>query len=93
LRGRPDGIFVAPFEQGQIGPELFRKACEFNLEGLVSKHAERAYSGQTPHRWRRWGFARSRQCGILDKRREVAAMVRFQGLERTTSRAGPDFAL
>jgi hypothetical protein len=20
LRGRPDGIFVAPFEQGEIGP-------------------------------------------------------------------------
>jgi hypothetical protein len=27
LRGRPDGIFVVPFEQGEIGPELFRAAC------------------------------------------------------------------
>ena len=27
---RPDGIFVAPFEQGEIGPDLFRKACEFD---------------------------------------------------------------
>jgi ATP-dependent DNA ligase len=27
LRGRPDGIFVAPFEQGEIGPDLFRAAC------------------------------------------------------------------
>src|SRR5262252_9486301 len=26
-RGRPDRIFVAPFEQGEIGPDLFRAAC------------------------------------------------------------------
>ena len=29
LARRPEGIFVAPFEQGEIGPDLFRKACEF----------------------------------------------------------------
>src|ERR1700756_3898921 len=28
---RPDGIFVAPFEQGEIGPELFRAACGMDL--------------------------------------------------------------
>jgi ATP-dependent DNA ligase len=27
LRGRPDGIFVNPFEAGAIGPDLFRVAC------------------------------------------------------------------
>lgn len=43
LARRPDGIFVAPFEQGEIGPELFRAACNMNLEGLISKHRERAY--------------------------------------------------
>jgi len=26
---RPDGIFLSEFEQGEIGPDLFRKACEF----------------------------------------------------------------
>jgi bifunctional non-homologous end joining protein LigD len=31
LRGRPDGIFVAPFEQGEIGPDLFRAACRMAL--------------------------------------------------------------
>jgi bifunctional non-homologous end joining protein LigD len=43
LRGRSDGIFVAPFEQGEIGPDLFRAACNMHLEGLVSKHRERSY--------------------------------------------------
>jgi hypothetical protein len=41
LARRPDGIFVSDFGQGEIGPELFRKACEFGLEGLVSKHRDR----------------------------------------------------
>ena len=36
LARRPDGIFVSDFEQGEIGPDLFRKACEFGFEGLVS---------------------------------------------------------
>jgi hypothetical protein len=29
---RPDGIFVAPFEEGKIGPDLFRAACEFGRD-------------------------------------------------------------
>jgi bifunctional non-homologous end joining protein LigD len=45
LRRRPDGIFVAPFEVGEIGPDLFRAACGMGLEGLVSKHRDRAYRG------------------------------------------------
>jgi len=39
LARRPDGIFVAPFEQSEIGPDLFRAACGMGLEGLVSKRA------------------------------------------------------
>jgi bifunctional non-homologous end joining protein LigD len=50
LRGRPEGIFINPFEQGEIGPDLFLKACEFGLEGLVSKHRDRPYqSGRSKH--------------------------------------------
>ena len=45
LVGRPDGIFLSPFEQGEIGPDLFRKACEFGAGGLVSKHRDRPYQG------------------------------------------------
>jgi bifunctional non-homologous end joining protein LigD len=51
LRGRPDGIFVAPFEQGEIGSKLFRKACEFNLEGLVSKHLQSPYRAGVSADW------------------------------------------
>lgn len=47
LHGRPEGIFVAPFEKGEIGPDLFRKACEMGLEGLVSKHRQRRYRPRT----------------------------------------------
>jgi ATP-dependent DNA ligase len=45
LARRPDGILLSDFEQGEIGPDLFRKACEFGLEDLVSKHRDRPYRG------------------------------------------------
>src|SRR5258705_11622380 len=37
LARRVNGIFLADFEQGEIGPDLFRHACLMGLEGLVSK--------------------------------------------------------
>jgi hypothetical protein len=43
LARRPDGIFVAPFEQGEIGPDLFRAPCDMGLGGMVSKRADRPY--------------------------------------------------
>jgi bifunctional non-homologous end joining protein LigD len=50
LARRPDGIFVSDFEQGEIGPDLFRKACEFGFEGLVSKRRDRPYQvGRSKH--------------------------------------------
>jgi ATP-dependent DNA ligase len=39
LARRPEGIFISPFEQGEIGPDLFRKACEFGLEGWFQSTA------------------------------------------------------
>ena len=49
LARRPEGIFVSDFEEGEIGPDLFRKACEFGIKGLVSKHRDRAYRpGRSP---------------------------------------------
>jgi hypothetical protein len=35
LARRPDGIFVSDFEQGEIGPDLFRKACECALSSTA----------------------------------------------------------
>jgi ATP-dependent DNA ligase len=43
LRRRPQGIFVATFDRGEIGPQLFEAACRMGLEGLVSKRTDRAY--------------------------------------------------
>jgi len=40
LARRPEGLFVNPFERGEIGPDLFRAACDMGLEGLVSKHRD-----------------------------------------------------
>ena len=47
LARRVDGIFLPDFEQGAIGPDLFRHACLMGLEGLVSKHRERRYRQRT----------------------------------------------
>ena len=58
LARRVDGIHLAPFEQGEIGPDLFRHACLMGLEGLVSKHRESAYRGG---RFRHWIKVKNRQ--------------------------------
>jgi hypothetical protein len=68
LARRPDGIFLSDFEQGEIGPALFRKACEFGLEGLVSKRGDRPYRGvarRTGSRSRTGGIKRSIGCRRL----------------------------
>jgi hypothetical protein len=50
LARRADGIFLAPFEQGAIGPALFSAACKLGLEGLVSKRRDSAYrAGRSSH--------------------------------------------
>ena len=51
LRSRPEGIFINPFEQGEIGPDLFRAACRMGLEGLVSKHRDRPYQAGRSKHW------------------------------------------
>ena len=47
---RPEGIFVNPFERGEIRPDLFRAAYQFGLDGLVSKHRDRPdQAGRSKH--------------------------------------------
>jgi bifunctional non-homologous end joining protein LigD len=53
LARRVDGIHLAPFEQGEIGPDLFRHACLMGLEGLVSKHRERTYGAGRCTHWQK----------------------------------------
>ena len=48
LARRVDGIFLSDFEQGEIGPDLFRHACLMGLEGLVSKHRESPIAAAGP---------------------------------------------
>ena len=49
LARQPEGIFVSDLEQGEIGADLFRAACNFGLEGLVSKRRDRPYrAGRSP---------------------------------------------
>jgi bifunctional non-homologous end joining protein LigD len=67
LRGRPDGIFINPFEIGAIGPDLFRAACGMGLEGLVSKRSDRPYrGGRSPD----WIKVKNRQHHAFDRVKE-----------------------
>src|SRR6478752_3486528 len=58
LARRVDGIFLSDFEQGEIGPDLFRHACLMGLEGLVSKHRDSLYRAG---RFRHWIKVKNRQ--------------------------------
>jgi bifunctional non-homologous end joining protein LigD len=51
LARRVDGNFLSDFEQGEIGPDLFRHACLLGLEGLVSKPADSRYKSGTSREW------------------------------------------
>jgi bifunctional non-homologous end joining protein LigD len=51
LARRLDGIHVAPFEQGEIGPDLFAAVGRMGPEGLVSKHRDSTYRCGRFDRW------------------------------------------
>ncbi|WP_396604989.1 RNA ligase family protein [Bradyrhizobium sp. YCK136] len=51
LARRPEGVFVNPFERGELGPDLFRAACKLGLEGLVSKRRDRPYQAGRSKYW------------------------------------------
>jgi len=39
------------FERGEIGPNLFRAACQMGLEGLVSERRDRPYQAGRSKHW------------------------------------------
>ena len=88
LARRPDGIFISPFEQGEIGPDLFRAACNMGLEGLVSKRRDRPYrGGRSKHshpameRGERVVLIKCRQSG--DQRPVSAFVLRIRLMHRS----------
>jgi bifunctional non-homologous end joining protein LigD len=64
LARRPEGIFVNPFERGEIGPDLYRAACRMGLEGIVSKRRDRSYQGG---RSKHWVKIKNRQDQAMDR--------------------------
>jgi bifunctional non-homologous end joining protein LigD len=70
LARRPEGIFVSEFERGETGPDLFRKACEFGLEGLGSKRRDSIYrAGRSPD----WVKIKNRSHPALERVKESFA--------------------
>ncbi|WP_346016178.1 DNA ligase [Bradyrhizobium sp. C-145] len=64
LARRPEGVFVNPFERGELGPDLFRAACKLGLEGLVSKRRDRPYQSG---RCRYWVKVKNRAHPAMDR--------------------------
>jgi len=60
----PDGIFVAPFEQGEIGPEPVLGGLQHGAGGLVSKRRDRPYrSGRSPD----WIKVKNRKHPVMER--------------------------
>jgi ATP-dependent DNA ligase len=53
--------FVVPFEQGEIGPDLLRKACEFGLEVMVCKRSDRPYQASRLKQVEHWMKVKNRK--------------------------------
>lgn len=68
LARRADGIHLAPFEQGEIGPDLFQAACDIGLEGIVSKRRDSFYRAGRSRDW------------LKVKNRTAPAMNRPEGM-------------
>jgi bifunctional non-homologous end joining protein LigD len=51
LKHRVGGVFIAEYEQGDIGDVLFRVVCNMGLEGIVSKRLDRAYNAGRCKHW------------------------------------------
>ncbi len=49
--GSQGGIQLNPHFEGAIGPAMFEHACKMGLEGIVSKHRDRAYRAGRTSNW------------------------------------------
>jgi bifunctional non-homologous end joining protein LigD len=87
LARRPDGIFVAPFEQGEIGPDLFRAACGMDLRvwcrsGLIAPIAPDG--GRTGSKSRTGNIRRCIACRTLS--RDSGPLPGLAGAQRQSHR-------
>jgi ATP-dependent DNA ligase len=64
LARRPEGVFINPFERGEIGPDLFRAACQMGLKGLVSKRRDRP---NQPGRSQHWIRVKNRKHPAMER--------------------------
>lgn len=51
LTRRPEGIFVNPFERGEIGPGFFRAACDMSWRAWSPSHRDRLHQGSRSKYW------------------------------------------
>ena len=51
LKRRIPGVFIAEYEEGEIGRDLFRVACNMGFEGIVSKRRDFAYTSGKCRHW------------------------------------------
>jgi len=83
LARRSDGIFITPFEQGEIGPDLFRTACNMGFEGLVSKHRDPPYRGG---RWPHCIKVKNPTSPAMTRAKEVDWSSSVHGMDRQSQR-------
>ena len=86
LARRVNGIFLANFEQGEIGPDLFRHACLMGLEGFVSKHKDRPYRAGRSSHWVKVRIEAGERHLVADKGL-AAQVLNDRPIDRQTIRA------
>ncbi len=67
-----DGIQLNEYLEGEVGPKMFEHACRMGLEGVVSKHRDRAYGAG---RCRHWVKVKNPASPAMKRARD--AFVRF----------------
>jgi hypothetical protein len=78
LARRVDGIFLSEFEQGEIGPDLFRHACLMGLEGPGVETSRPAVSRRPVARSRTGSIRRSAEVRISSAEAAGSAIRRCQ---------------
>lgn len=78
-QGRLQNVGERCVRSGGFGPDLFRKAWEFGLEGMVSKRADRPYrAGRSPD----WVKVKNRKHPAMYRVAEAEQAKAFARAER-----------